>query len=79
MAYISFIKDAANLILAQRAHPPSTSGMTHFKGPFILDEHVERSDTATKVEMADLGGEPITTASKGFKIICAPASTPISA
>lgn len=53
MEDIILIKDVANLVLAHRVQPPSTSGTTHFEGPSNLAETIKITDVTIDVKMSD--------------------------
>lgn len=60
MEDIILIKDVANLVLAHRVQPPSTSGTTHFEGPSNLAETIKITDVTIDVKMSDQRAKPMT-------------------
>lgn len=51
MENISLIKDAADPILTHQEHQTSSSGVTYFERPFILNEPIERPDMRMDIDM----------------------------
>lgn len=76
---INLIKDKANSILTQQVHPPPTAILTHFKGPSILTNYIERIDITIDIEIGEQRAKPeIFTAGKGAITTFAPASAATS-
>lgn len=45
------IKDAANPVLTHRAHPYSSSCMTHYEGPSISSDTIESPSLSIDINM----------------------------
>lgn len=77
---IVMIKDAANPILPQKVHPPTSFGMAHFKGLFVPTHLSERLEKSINIEMGGHRFDPMNTNSGNGAIgTSAPASTSTSA
>lgn len=80
IADVSMIKDAANSILAHQVLPPYFFSKTHYKGPSISTEPIERSGVIPDVDVGSWGVNPITTiGNKGVMGTSAPTSASSSA